>query len=56
MFVSYSIANPLTRVRIPRRLSRPGEVLVHSGDYVEPARVVAQAVEPADFRIIDVAR
>lgn len=56
MFISYSIANPLTTVRIPRRLPRPGEVLVHSGDYVEPARVVAQAVEPADFRIIDVAR
>ncbi len=56
MFISYSIANPLTRVRIPRRLPRPGQVLVHSGDHVEPARVIAQAVEPADFRIIDVAR
>lgn len=56
MFISYSIANPLTRVRIPRRLPRPGQVLVHSGEHVEPARVVAQTVEPADFRIIDVAR
>ncbi len=56
MFISYSIANPLTRVRIPRRLPRPGGVLVRTGDYVEPTRIVAQAVEPADFRIVDVAR
>jgi hypothetical protein len=56
MFISYSIANPLTTVRIPRRLPRPGEVIVRLGESVEPTRVVAQAVEPVDFRIVDVAR
>lgn len=56
MFIPYSIVNPLTTVRIPRRLPRPGEVLVRPGESVEQARVVAQTVEPADFCIIDVAR
>lgn len=56
MFIPYSIANPLTTVRIPRRLPRPGEILVRPGDAVEPAQVVAQAIEPADFCIVDVAR
>jgi hypothetical protein len=56
MFVPYTIVNPLTTIRVARRLSRPGEVLVRNGDAVEPMHIVAQAVEPADFRIIDVAR
>ncbi|MBN2390694.1 MAG: hypothetical protein JXR84_08225 [Anaerolineae bacterium] len=56
MFIPYSIVNPLTTVRIPRRLPRPGEVLVRLGEAVEPARVVAQTVEPANFCIVDVAR
>lgn len=56
MFIPYSIVNPLTTVRIRRRLPRPGEVLVRLGESVEPARVVAQTVEPADFCIVDVAR
>ena len=56
MFIPYSIVNPLTTVRISRRLPRPGDILVRPGEAVEPARVVAQTVEPADFRIVDVAR
>jgi transcription antitermination factor NusG len=56
MFIPYSIVNPLTTVRIPRRLPRPGELLIRLGEAVEPARVVAQTVKPADFCIIDVAR
>jgi len=56
MFIPYSIVNPLTTVRILRRLPRPGEVLVRAGEMVEPSRVVAQTTEPADFCIIDVAR
>jgi len=56
MFIPYSIVNPLTTVRIPRRLPRPGELLVRLGEAVEPSRVVAQTVEPADFCIVDVAR
>ena len=56
MFLPYSIVNPLTNVRIQRTLPRPGEVLVRSGDAVEPSHLVAQAVQPADFRIVDVAR
>lgn len=56
MFIPYSIVNPLTTVQIPRRLPRAGEVLASVGDSVEPAHVVAQAMQPPDFRIVDVAR
>lgn len=56
MFVSYSVANPLTMVRVVRHLSRPGEVLVRSGESVEPMHIVAQAVELPDFRIVNVAQ
>ena len=56
MFIPYSVVNPLTTVRIPRRLPRSGELLVRLGEAVEPARIVAQTVEPADFCIVDVAR
>jgi hypothetical protein len=56
MFLPYSIVNPLTTVRIERTLPHPGEVLVRSGDAVEPSHIVAEAVQPADFRIVDVAR
>lgn len=56
MFVSYSIVNALTLIRIPRRLPYLGEVLYRAGDAVEPAHIVAQALEPPDFRIVDVAR
>ena len=56
MFLPYSIVNPLMTVRIHRTLPHPGEVLVRSGDAVEPSHIVAQAVQPADFRIVDVAR
>ncbi|HQE93868.1 MAG TPA: hypothetical protein PLH19_12515 [Anaerolineae bacterium] len=56
MFIPYSMANPLTLVRIARRLPRPGEVIVRLGEAVEPTHIVAQAVEPVDFRIVDVAR
>ncbi|MBN2002726.1 MAG: hypothetical protein JXA21_05160 [Anaerolineae bacterium] len=56
MFVPYTIVNPLTIVRIRRSLPRAGDVLVHPGEAVEPAHVVAQTLLPADFRIVDVAR
>ncbi len=56
MLSSYSMANPLTTVRIPRLLPRPGEVLVRSGDSVEPTQIVAQTTQPPDFRIVEVAR
>lgn len=56
MFVSYSVVNPLTIIRTTRRLPRNGEILARVGDPVEPAHIVAQANEPPDFRIIDVAR
>ncbi len=56
MFLPYSIVNPLTTVRIQRTLPHPGEVLVRSGEAVEPSHIVAQAVQPADFRIVDIAR
>ena len=56
MFAPYCVMNPLTTVRIPRLLSRPGELLVRVGDSVEPTQIVAQNAEPADFRIVEVAR
>lgn len=56
MLTSYSIVNPLLTVRIPRMLSRPGQVLVRSGDSVEPSQIVAQTAKPPDFRIIEVAQ
>ncbi len=56
MLNSYSIANPLTTIRVPRLLSRPGEVLVRSGDAVEPTHIVAQATPPPDFRIVEIAQ
>ena len=56
MIIQHCIANPLTIIRTPRRLSRPGTVLMRSGDSVEAAQIVAQAVIPPDFRIVEVAR
>lgn len=56
MLIPYSVVNPLTTIRIARRLPRIGEVLARNGDAVEPMHIVAQAVDPADFRIVDVAR
>ncbi len=56
MFIPYSIVNPLIVVRVARRLPRAGEVLVQIGDTVEPAHIVAEATQPPDFRIVDIAR
>lgn len=50
------VMNPLTTVRIPRLLTRPGDLMVRAGESVEPSQIVAQSFEPADFRIVDVAR
>ncbi|MBN1488091.1 MAG: hypothetical protein JW981_10645 [Anaerolineae bacterium] len=56
MILPYTIVNPLTTVRIPRRLPRQGEVIVGIGESVEPAQTVAQTTLSGEFRIIDVAR
>jgi hypothetical protein len=56
MYTPYAVANPLTTIRIPRLLRLPGEVLVRTGDSVEPTQIVAQAVVPPDFRIVEFAR
>lgn len=56
MIIQHCIANPLATIRTQRRLSRPGNVLVRVGDSVEPSQVVAQAVMPPDFRIVEVAQ
>jgi hypothetical protein len=53
MILRHSIANPLTTIRTRRGLPRTGEVLVRTGDGVEPSQIVAQAVIPPDFRIVD---
>ncbi|MDF1512838.1 MAG: hypothetical protein P1S60_03405, partial [Anaerolineae bacterium] len=56
MFIPYSVVNPLTNIRVARRLPRPGEVQARNGDAVEPMHIVAKSEVPADFRIVDVAR
>ncbi len=47
---------PLTTVRRERVLPAPGELLVDSGDRVEPTQIVAVANLPGEFRILPVAR
>lgn len=49
-------ALPLTSIRRERLLPVPGEVLVQSGDRVEPVQVIARAEVPGRYHIIDVAR
>ncbi|MBN1246296.1 MAG: hypothetical protein JXC32_01500 [Anaerolineae bacterium] len=56
MILRHSIANPLTTIRTKRSLPRPGELLVRTGDGVEPSQVVAEATIPPDFRIVDFAK
>ena len=56
MIKLHSIINPLTTIRTTRSLSRPGEVLVRTGDGVAPSQVIAQASIPPDFRIVPFAQ
>lgn len=47
---------PLTNVRRERVLPAPGEILVRTGDRVEPRQIVARTTLTSDFRIMPVAR
>jgi hypothetical protein len=47
---------PLTNIRRERVLPAPGEILVRTGDRVEPTQIVARANLLGDFRIVPVAR
>jgi hypothetical protein len=47
---------PLTSVRRERVLPAPGEILVRTGDRVEPMQIVARTNLLGDFRIVPVAR
>ena len=47
---------PLANVRRERVLPAPGEILVRTGDRVEPTQIVARTQLPGDFRIVPVAR
>lgn len=51
-----TLVTPLTYVRRERMLPVPGEVLVRTGEQVEPTQVVARTNLPGDFRILPVAR
>ena len=55
-YSSETWANPLTNIRRERVLPVRGEVLVETGDQVEPAQVVARAEMAGDFQIVPVAR
>lgn len=54
MVTPYSIISPLTQVQIPRRLPMQGEVLVRLTEFVEPSQVVARALIPPDFRLLNI--
>lgn len=56
MFTPYTVANPLLTIRVQRMLPRAGQVLVRSGDSVEPTQVVAQMIHPPEFRIVEIAQ
>lgn len=56
MFLPYSIVNPLTLVRVIRRLPQLGEVVAQEGSVVDAMTTVAQTILPPDFCIINVAR
>jgi hypothetical protein len=47
---------PLTKVRRERLLPAPGEVLVRTGQRVEPTQAIARTHLPSDFRILPIAR
>ncbi len=56
MFLPYSTINPLTLVRVLRRLPQLGDLIVQEGDVVEPLNTIAQTVMPPEFCIINVSR
>ena len=47
---------PLTAVRRERVLPVPGEIMVRTGDRVEPRQIVARTELTSDFCIVPVAR
>lgn len=47
---------PLTMIRRERLLPAPGQVLVHPGELVGPADVVARCLLPGEIRVVDVSR
>ncbi len=56
MLTSCRAASPLARVQITRTLPYEGNILVRIGDAVQPTQIIGEAIPPADFRIVDVAR
>lgn len=55
-YPSHTFVLPLTTVRSERTLPWPGEILVSSGQQVEPSDVVARAGQPRPLLILDVTR
>ncbi len=55
-YLAEAQVTPLTNVRRERVLPVPGEILVRTGDSVEPTQIVARADLPGEFRIVPVAR
>lgn len=55
-YPSEARVTPLTLIQVERVLPDEGEVMVHTGQRVEPSDVVARVHQTQDFRILDVAR
>ena len=46
----------MTRIRVERILSAPGDILVRTGDQVEASQKVARITAHAEIRVVDVTR
>ncbi len=51
----YSRISPLTRIRVERRLPRPGEILVRVGEPVAALQTIARCAARGEIRVVNVA-
>jgi hypothetical protein len=51
----YSRISPLTRIRVERRLPRPGEILVRAGEPVAALQTIARCAARGGIRVVNVA-
>jgi len=51
----HSRISPLTRIRVERRLPRPGEILVRTGEPVAALQTIARCAARGEIRVVNVA-